>query len=686
MRLRAPVAALLLALVATACPSSRTTPPPADPALPGAPMSDETPTPEAPAGPPHERFMAQCRQDLKAAEALLERVLAVPGERTLGNTLVPYNHLSVHVRNAITRAGLYANVHPDEAMREAGETCEREAASFITDLGLNRALYEAFTKVDAAQLDADARRLVERTLRDFRRSGVDKDDATRARLKALADRQVELGQTFDRNIRQDVRSVKVDPAQLAGLPEDYVKAHPPGPDGKVTITTDYPSYVPFRQYARDGAARLELYKVYMSRGWPANDEVFKELLAVRKEQATLLGYASWADYVTEDKMIGSAANVQAFIDKISKAADGRAKKDLQLLVARKRKDDPKARSLDQSESLYYEELVKKERFSFDSQEVRPYFEFTRVRDGLLEVTSRLFGVEYEPVKDPDIWHPDVSVYDVRLDGERLGRIYLDLHPRDGKYKHAAQFTLVSGVADLQLPEGVLVCNFPDPSKGPALMEHNEVVTLFHEFGHLLHHILAGRHRWVYFSGVATEWDFVEAPSQMLEEWAWDVKTLQKFARHVETGEPIPEELVKRMRAANEFGKGTHARHQMFYASMSLRYHTVDDPMKLDPARTMVELQGRYSPFRYVPETYMYANFGHLNGYSAMYYTYMWSLVIAKDLFSAFEKAGLYDEETARRYRDRVLARGGAADAAELVRDFLGRDYGFDAFRRWLERN
>ncbi|MBI4509239.1 MAG: Zn-dependent oligopeptidase [Deltaproteobacteria bacterium] len=636
---------------------------------------------------PEDEFQAECRQNVAAAKELLGRILTPSETRALENTLVPYNHLLVHVQNAMAKSGLYANVHPDEAMRTAAETCEREVSAFVTDLKMNRPLYEALASLDLSKLDADARRFVERTLRDFRRAGVDKDEATRQRLKEIEDKLVEVGQAFDKNIRNDVRSVKLDPADLEGLPEDYKKAHPPGPDGKVTVNTDYPDYIPFRTYSKSAQARLATFKAFTTRGYPANAEVLKQIFALRKEKAKLLGYATYADYATEDKMVKSAKNVLDFIDKISKAADPRAKKDAALLLARKKKEIPGARTIDQSESYYYEELVRREKFKFDSQEVRPYFEFAQVRDGLLTITSKLFGVEYKAVEDEGAWHPDVYVYEVFQDNQKLGRIYLDMHPRDGKYKHAAQFTLVDGVEGLQLPEGVLVCNFPNPKKtdGPALMEHHDVVTMFHEFGHLMHHVLAGRQKWIYFSGVATEWDFVEAPSQMLEEWAWDTSTLQLFAKHYETKQPIPAELVKRMRTASEFGKGTQARHQMFYASMSVQYHLAAHPEKIDLQTLMTELQTKYSPYQYVPETHMYSSFGHLNGYASNYYTYMWSLVIAKDLFSAFEKSGLLDEATARKYRDKVLAPGGSQDAADLVKSFLGREYSFDSFKKWLDR-
>jgi thimet oligopeptidase len=638
-------------------------------------MSD--PTPQA--------LTADTRTALAAARAELEALLAVRGGREVENTLQPYHRLQLALANAGHRAGLFSEVHPVRALREAAETAVQEISALATELSLHRGLYDALSALHREGLPPDTHRYIEHTLRDFRRAGVDKDPATRARLKELADQSVKLGQDFDRAIREDVRSVSLDPRQLAGLPADYVAAHPPGPDGKVRITTDYPDLLPFRQYAVDGEARRQLYVTNASRAWPGNEQILHDILAVRAEQARLLGVASWADHITGDKMARSAATVAGFLERVAAVGAGPAAADLQRLLQRKRRDVPGAIQVEDWEKAFYEQRVKQEELDFDAQAVRPYFEFTRVRDGLLEITARLFGIRYQRLTDAGPWHPSVESFDVFRGEERLGRIHLDLHPRPDKYKHAAQFPIVSGVAGVQLPEGALVCNFADPAvHSPALLDHDDVVTLFHEFGHLMHHVLGGRQRWLGFSGVATEWDFVEAPSQMLEEWAWDPATLALFARHVETEEPIPPALVERMRRANEFGKGVHTRHQVFYAQLSLVLHTAD-PATLDITRTLVELQKRYSPFPYVEGTHFFASFGHLNGYSAMYYTYLWSLVIAKDLLGEFQRHGLLDEATARRYRDTVLAPGGSKDAADLVKDFLGRPYGFEAFQQWLER-
>jgi thimet oligopeptidase len=315
--------------------------------------------------------------------------------------------------------------------------------------------------------------------------------------------------------------------------------------------------------------------------------------------------------------------------------------------------------------------------------VRPYFELGRVMDGIFETTARMFGIEYRRLPDAPVWHSDVSAWEVVEQGRTLGRFFLDLFPREGKYKHAAQFTLASGVREGALPEGALVCNFQRPGAEPALLDHGEVVTFFHEFGHLLHHLFGGNTRWAGLSGVRTEWDFVEAPSQMLEEWCWDASVLQRFARHVETGEPIPADLVERMRAADEFGKGLRVRQQMFYAATSLRLHD-RDPRGLDTTALAAELLERYTPFRHVPGTYFQESFGHLEGYSAIYYTYMWSLVIAKDLFGVFQRDGLLNPAAAARYRRAILEPGGGAPAAKLVESFLGRAASFDAFTEWLK--
>lgn len=635
--------------------------------------------------PTDEGFLNMAQDTLAKAQTLLDSVLAVDGERTVDNTLEPYNEMLLLVANLAEQSSLQRNVHPDEAVRKAAEEVEQKTSAFATEVSLNRAVYDAINAVDVSQADPVTQYAIQKMLRDFRRAGVDKSDEVRAQIKRLNEELVKISQEFGANIRKDVRSITLDsPEELDGLPADYVKAHPPGDDGKIRITTDYPDSVPFMQYAKSNDARQRMFMEFRNRGYPANQPVLARLLKTRWELAQILGYPHWADYITEDKMIGSAARAAEFIDKISEIAAKRSEADYQMLLERKQKDFPEATRVENWEASYYETQVKTEHFDFDPQSVRPYFEFNRVRQGLFDLTRRMFGIEYRKVEDVTPWHPDVTVWDVYEGDKKLGRFYLDLFPRENKYKHAACFGVLPGLKGKQLPESALVCNFPDPRKtdGPALMDYKEVETFFHEFGHLLHAIFAGHQPWTNISGINTEWDFVEAPSQMLEEWLANHEVLSLFARHHETNQPIPAEMVANLKRAEDFGKGVWVRNQMFYAAMSLNYYN-RDPASFDTTALQAELMTKYSPFAFVDGTHLEYSFGHLDGYSAIYYTYMWSLTIAKDLFSRFEKEGLLNEQVARAYRREVLAPGGGKPAAELVRGFLGRDFDLSAYQAWL---
>ncbi|MCY7397083.1 MAG: Zn-dependent oligopeptidase [Nocardioides sp.] len=621
------------------------------------------------------------RTGLGAVRVLVEELRSGPAGDALAG-LRQWDEITLQLSNVAAVGSLLSNVHPDENVRTACEQAEIEADQVATELRQDRSLYDVLAALDPTGLDAQATRLLTKTLEDFRRAGVDRDDAARARLAEINRRLTELGLAFSRSTRDDVRTVRVTPDRLAGMPADWLAAHPADEDGLVTITTDYPDAVPARMFVHDRDVRRQVTVASLQRGWPQAEPLLQEMFALRHELAGLVGHPDWAAYDAAVKMIQEGPAIPAFIDRIAEAAHEPMQRDLAVLLARFRCDVPDATEIDTADANYYEELVRKEQHDVDAQVVRTYFDFATVRQGLLDVTGRLFGLRYERVEDAVVWHPDVAAYDVlaadgRDDvgvGSVLGRIYLDLHPREGKYKHAAQFTLADGVAGRQLCEGVLVCNF---SRG--LMEHDHVVTLFHEFGHLVHHVLAGQAQWTRFSGVATEWDFVEAPSQMLEEWAWSPDVLQSFATNAD-GEPIPTDLVARMRGADDFGKGYHARTQMFYAAMSYWFH-VERPTDLTAATR--ELQARYSPFAWIEDTHMFASFGHLGGYSSAYYTYAWSQVIAKDLFSVFDTADMFDPELAGRYRKKILAPGGSKDAADLVEDFLGRPCTFDAYSAWL---
>ncbi|MFW6868958.1 M3 family metallopeptidase [Nocardioides sp. CPCC 206347] len=588
-----------------------------------------------------------------------------------------------HLGNVAAVGSLFGNVHPSEEVRELADNAEQEASRVGTRWSLDRELYDVFAAIEDSAVADDplAARLLAKVRADFRRSGVDKDEATRDRISAIRERITELDQEFSRVIRDDVRTIQVAPDQLDGMPADWLEAHPADEEGLVTVTTDYPDSVPVRMFAHDQDVRRDITIAFQERGWPTTEALLDELFSLRHELATTVGYADWPSYDADVKMIRTGPAIPEFIDKIAAAAEEPMQRDLGQLLERYRRDFPDATVVPGYDYNYYAELVRAEKYDVDSQRVRTYFDFGKVRQGLLDVTGRLFGLRYEQVDVP-VWHEEVTAYDVSTStaGEPIGRIYLDLHPRDGKYKHAAQFTLVDGVEGEQAPEGVLVCNF-----ARGLMEHDHVVTLFHEFGHLLHHVLAGHGDWFRFAGVATEWDFVEAPSQMLEEWAWHADVLQTFATSAD-GEPIPADLVTAMRDADDYGKGIFARTQMFYAAMSYWFHADRARAEVpDLTARMVELQEKYAALPYLPGTHMFASFGHLGGYSSGYYTYMWSLVIAKDMFSAFDETDVFATGAATRYRDRILVPGGTGDAADLVADFLGRPFSFDTYAAWLAR-
>jgi len=628
-----------------------------------------------------------CERHLREAQGFKEALLAVKGTRTLENTLGPMNQVLVAVDAVVPMSELVANTHPDKAVRDAAEACGKKGQKFHSELMLDRGVYEALEAVPADLADREARRFRRLLLRDYRRAGVDRDAATRKKLAALHDRMVALEQTFSRDIREDKRSMDVTEAQLKGMPADWLAARKKNAkNGKITITTDYPDFYPVESYAQDPAVRRDLYKIFLQRAMPKNEPVLKELLTVRYQYATLLGFEDWAAYYAGDKMAKNKKTIAAFIHKVAALARPRMDKDLKDILARKRKDHPRAKVVGAWDRFYYVNKIKAERYGVDTEAVRAYFPYEKVKEGVLGIAQQMFGLTFKRVEGARVWHPSVEAYDVLEAGKRVGRFYLDMHPREGKYGHAAEFPMITGVAGQQLPAASLVTNFPDPARsdGPALMEHSQVTTFFHEFGHLMHQILSGRHAWVTLSGINCEWDFVEAPSQLLEEWTWDHSVLATFAKHYKTGKPMTVELVDKMRKARDFGKGVNVMRQMFYASLSYQLHA-QDPSKFDVAQETHRIQKLMSPYPYQKGTAVQLSFGHLGGYSSAYYTYMWSLVLAKDMFTRFQQKGLLNHEVSMAYRKAILEPGGSVDAADMVKTFLGRPYSFDAFKAWLSR-
>ena len=620
---------------------------------------------------------------LAAGKQAIETLLAVKGPRTIENTLVPYDEAVRQNNSAGYLAGLMEQVHPDAGFRDHATAMLTKVTAAQTAISLNHDIYNALAALDLSKADAATKYYVQRQLLEFRLSGVDKDDATRARLKKLSDQSTEQQSMFDRNIADGQNTVEADPAELDGLPQDYIDRHKPGANGKVTITTNYPDALPVFSFAKGDALRRRVTMAFLTRAYPKNQDVLTSLLKTRYEIATLLGFSNWADYNAADKMIAKGHNIADFIQQVRDASRPLAEREFQMLLAEKQKTDPGAKEIWDYERAYLSEQVRRSKYDFDSQSVRPYFPFMEVKQGILDTAADLFQVSFQQEQNVPSWDPAVETWIVIDHGKPIGRFYLDMHPRPGKYSHAEMAPVLDGIRGKQLPEAILVCNFPAPTAtDPGLMDYGDVQTFFHEFGHLMHHILGGQQQWAGITGITMESDFVEAPSQMLEEWIRSPQVLAKFAKNYKTGEPIPAELVARMNRASAFGRGAWADRQNALTAISYDiYKTKPESVDLD--EVTLDDNRNFTLFTPLPDTHMWASFGHLGGYSSAYYTYLFDKVISEDFFVQFDHKNLLAGDAPMKYRRVVLEPGGSMSANDLVKNFLGRPQDMKAFQRWL---
>jgi thimet oligopeptidase len=622
-------------------------------------------------------------EHLAAAKASIATLVAVKDSRTIENTLAPFDEAIRQVNTAAYFAGLMQQVHPDATFRDHATEMVTKASAVQTEISLNHDVYNALAALDLSHADAATRYYVQRQLLEFRLAGVDKDDATRAQLKKLNDQATEEQSMFDRDISDGQNTIEADPSELDGLPPDYIARHKPGPDGKVRLTTEYPDSLPVLTFANSDALRRRVYVAFLTRAYPKNQDVLMSLLKTRYQIATLLGYTSWADYNAADKMIKKGGNIADFIQQIDDAARPLAKREFQMLLAEKQKTSPGATEIYDYESNHLAELVRRSQYNFDSQSVRPYFPFMQVKQGILDAASTLFHVTFQQELHVPSWDPAVESWIVIDHGRPIGRFYLDMHPREGKYSHAEMAPVLDGIKGKQLPEAILVCNFPAPTADdPGLMTYGDVETFFHEFGHLMHHILGGQQQWAGISGISMESDFVEAPSQMLEEWLRSPQVLAKFARHYKTGEPIPADLVARMNRASAFGRGGWVTRQNSFTAISYdMYKSNPEGLNFD---TLTDNDARhYTLLTPIDGTHPWASFGHLGGYSSAYYTYLWDKVIAEDFFEQFDHNNLLAGDAPMRYRHLVLEPGGSMSANDLVKNFLGRPQNMVALQKWM---
>jgi len=620
---------------------------------------------------------------LAASQRSVDTLLAVKVARTVENTLAPLDEAFHQINSAAYFAGLMEQVHPDAGFRDHATAMLTKASAAQTAIALNHEVYNALAAIDVSRADAATKYYVQRQLLEFRLAGVDKDDATRARLKKLNDQATEQQSMFDRNISDGQKTIEADPSELDGLPQDYIARHKPGANGKVTITTDYPDAFPVLTFAKSTDLRRRMSLAFNTRAFPKNEEVLTSLMKTRYEIATLLGYNSWADFNAADKMIAKGHNIADFIQQVNDASRDLSKREFEMLLTEKRKSDPNAKEIWDYEGGYLSEQVRRTKYDFDSQSVRPYFPFMEVKQGILDTAAALFHVTFEQEQDVPSWDPAVETWIVLDGGKPIGRFYLDMHPRPGKYSHAEMAPVLDGIKGKQLPEAILVCNFPAPTADdPGLMDYGDVKTFFHEFGHLMHHILGGQQQWAGISGISMESDFVEAPSQMLEEWIASPQVLAKFAKHYKTGESIPAELVARMNRASAFGRGGWVSRQNSYSALSYDiYKTKPEDVNLD-AVTLDDAR-KYTLLKPLPDTHTWASFGHLGGYSSAYYTYLWDKVIAEDFFQQFDHSNLLAGDAPMKYRRVVLEPGGSMSANDLVKNFLGRPQNMVALQKWM---
>ncbi len=637
---------------------------------------------------------------LQATRTAIAELVALSGVRTVENTLALYDRAVWHLRMAGSQAHVMFMVFPAAGVRDAVQALSQQVSAEGVALSLNKDVYHALEAVDVRGEDEATKYYMERTLLGYRLAGVDRDEATRETIRSLADRMTELGMQFSRKVQDDMRRVSVeDPNDLRGLPTDYLTRHGIKDEAgelvaetPVVVTTDPPDMSPVMNYAGSAALRHKLYLQYNDRGYPENKQVLLDLLAAREEMAEVLGFRSWADLATVDQMMGSAENMRRFLGEVEDAARATALREWAELEAFVRERDPGALPLKLSDARFWEEQFRRARYDFDSQSVRPYFPYTQVETGILATAGKLFGVRFERNEGAPVWDPAVKAFEVydsaAGDGsEPVGRIYLDMHPREGKSKWFSECSLVGGVLGRQVPEASLVCNFPEPTATDAgLMQYADVVTYFHEFGHLMHEVLGGRQRWAGQSGIATEGDFVEVPSQMLEEFFEDPELLRTFARHVETGEPIPYETVTRMTKASAHGRALSTMTQVMYATYSMETHD-RRAGSLDLDTLLRDGYDRFSKYEFVDGNRMYAAFTHLVGYTSNYYTYLYDKVMALEFFRQFgqtDGAELLNGTVGERYRREVLEPGGSKPARTLVKAFLGReDVSMDALREWI---
>jgi thimet oligopeptidase len=598
-------------------------------------------------------------------------IAAMEAKQSAAGIFDEWNRLAIEIEDFGAPIYLLSNVHPDKAARDAADPCLTKFTTLNTDIFQSEKLY---ARVQAAKpANAHQAKLRRDLLEGFEDSGASLPPAKRARAKAIFDELEELRQAYDRNIRDDQTHVVFKPGEMEGLPESYLKAQKHDANGDYVLGLDYPSYFPFMARAKSAAARERYYRAKLNEGGEANLKLLEKIFDLRKELAGLYGLPSFAAYSLRHKMAHDPAAVGKFLGEVHDAVAPLEKKELAELTAEKAKDlgtALEATKLERWDLSYYQDKVKRERFSVDQEALRKYFPTDKAIAYTMLVAERLYGVKFREAKVP-VWHPDVRYFDV-LDaktGKFLSGFYLDLYPREGKYNHAAAFP-IRGASRLahRTPLAALVTNFNRQG-----LDQGELETMMHEFGHVMHNVLSVAD-YNPDAGTAVKIDFVEAPSQMFEEWARREQPLELFKQVCPDCPHLTREQIGQLDAARKYGQGIRYARQWLYASF-------DMALSLDPRPPLAvwkQLEGA-TPLGYVQGTMFPASFSHIaSNYAAGYYGYMWSEVLALDMLSPFRK-DMLDPKVGLAYREKVLSQGGQREEADMVRDFLGREPSSEAF-------
>ena len=617
------------------------------------------------------------------AEELVARSVASVNATSFEETLAPLDLAAAEMVIGYGRSAFLAHVHTDSAVRDAAQVAEERISKWNVGLPFRPEVYRAVRAFAdspaAAELTGERRRLLDRLLRDFRRAGNELAPDARSELEQLQNRLVELQVAFARNINEDHGGIEVDRAGLDGLPESFIERLEPGTEpGTFKVGTKGPEYTPFMAQARRRDLREKLLRRSWNKAAAVNRPLLEEALAVRRRMAALFGVSTWAHHAMEVKMAGNPERVRAFYDDIVPPLEAAAVRDvaaLQAMAAKDRITDP----IQHWDWTYYDNNQALQQHGINQEEVSEYLPLPSVMAGLFELTGKVLGLEYREINAKDAWHPSVSLYEIRdrASGELLAHFYADLFPRDGKFYHAAAFPLTVGHrrpdGSYQTPVSAIVANLTPPSADrPSLLKHgpgSEIETLFHEFGHILHMSLT-RAEFARFSGAETEWDFIEAPSQIMEHWTWQPSVLASFARHYRTSEPIPSELVTKLIAGRYLNVGLRGARQVSFGAADLALHATSEPVDVERAARET---AAVMHLPYPDGTFQLASFGHLMGsYDAGYYGYLWAEVIGDDMWGRFADEGIDSSTVGAAYRRAVLEPNGTRDGDDLVADFLGR--------------